>query len=253
MTIIEAKDRFKKATSMIKISRTSVEQNIKCPRCFVLDKKHRIKPFSLPFTLNIAVDELCKNEFDYYRAKAEPHPLFIEHGIDAVPFAHEQLDDWRNWRKGIRTIDEENGINFGGAIDDVWQKSTGELIVADVKATAKKVFDWEKTCAEYDYPKSYQRQLEMYQYLLKKNGFEVAPEAYLVYYNGRKNEPMFNQEIKFDLHLIKVDCDFSWVDQAILDTKKSLEGPMPKSTPTCENCNYLKARWNLSQQNVEDA
>ena len=49
----------------IKLSRSIVEKFISCPRCCVLDKKYQIKPPSLPFTLNLAVDNLCKNEFDY--------------------------------------------------------------------------------------------------------------------------------------------------------------------------------------------
>ena len=47
---------------IIKLSRSTVEKYISCPRCCVLDKKYQIKPPSLPFTLNIAVDNLCKNE-----------------------------------------------------------------------------------------------------------------------------------------------------------------------------------------------
>ena len=56
---------------------------MKCERCFHLQYKHKISLPSFPFTLNLAVDHLCKNEFDSYRAKGEPHPIFIEHGIDA--------------------------------------------------------------------------------------------------------------------------------------------------------------------------
>ena len=67
---------------MIKVSRSAVELPLKCMRCFVLQYKHKLKPFSLPFTLNIAVDNLAKNEFDYYRDKEEPHPLFVENGLD---------------------------------------------------------------------------------------------------------------------------------------------------------------------------
>ena len=35
---------------------------------------------------------MCKNEFDYYRKIQKPHPLFIEYGIDAVPFKHKDLN-----------------------------------------------------------------------------------------------------------------------------------------------------------------
>ena len=68
-------------SEIIKLSRSTVEKYLSCPRCCVLDKKYQIKPPSLPFTLNIAVDNLCKNEFDFYRKIQEPHPLFTEHGI----------------------------------------------------------------------------------------------------------------------------------------------------------------------------
>ena len=136
---------------MLKISRSAVEQHLNCQRCFYLAYKHKIRPPSLPFTLNSAVDNLCKNEFDHYRAKQEPHPLFLEHDIDAVPFAHEKMDEWRNNFKGIRHINEEEGYNFGGAVDDIWQKPNGELIVVDVKATSKNEFNWEETFSKWEY------------------------------------------------------------------------------------------------------
>ena len=89
-------------SEIIKLSRSTVEKYLNCPRCCVLDKKYQIKPPSLPFTLNIAVDNLCKNEFDHYRRIQEPHPLFIEHSIDAVPFKHRDLERWRSNFQGIR-------------------------------------------------------------------------------------------------------------------------------------------------------
>jgi len=238
---------------MIKLSRSAVEQHMKCQRCFYLAYKYKIRPHSLPFTLNSAVDNLCKNEFDHFRAKKEPHPMFHEHGIDAVPFAHENMDEWRNNFKGIRFINPKDGYNFGGAVDDVWQKPSGELIVVDVKATSKNVFDWEDTYSKWDYAKGYQRQLEMYQWLFRKNGFEVSSESYLVYYNGKKNEPMFNQRLEFDLHLVRLECDDSWVEEAVLAAKNTLESEaMPKAANNCENCNYLRKRWEVSQKKPDN-
>ena len=119
---------------MIKLSRSAVEKFINCKRCFVLQYKFKISPPSLPFTLNNAVDELCKTEFDYYRKKQEPHPLFIKHNIKAVPFKHADIDTWRNFRRGLNYTDEMQGFHFYGAIDDVWINYKKELIVADVKS-----------------------------------------------------------------------------------------------------------------------
>ena len=233
---------------MLKISRSGVESFIKCKRCFVLQYKHKVRPPGLPFTLNIAIDNLCKNEFDYYRELEEPHPILIEHGIDAIPFKHSDLDTWRNNFKGIRYINEEDGYNFGGAIDDVWVKPSGELIVSDAKATSVNEFKWEDR-SQYEYAKGYERQIEMYQWLFRRNGFDVADEGYLIYYNGLKNEPMFDQKLEFELHLIKLDCDDSWVEQTILEAVNLLSSDVfPEASSNCDNCNYLRARWNATKQ-----
>ena len=149
-------------SEIIKLSRSTVEKYLCCPRCCVLDKKYQIKPPSLPFTLNIAVDNLCKNEFDYYRRIQEPHPLFIENGIDAVPFKHKDIERWRSNFQGIRYQSIEHNYDFGGAIDDIWQKKNGDLIIVDVKATSRNNFDWSETYDKYEYAKAYKRQLEMY-------------------------------------------------------------------------------------------
>ena len=210
--------------------------------------KHKVRLNTLPFTLNTAVDNLCKNEFDFYREKQEPHPLFIEHNIEAVPFKHENMDKWRNNFQGISYFNEETDVHFYGAVDDVWVKKDGELILSDVKSTSKNNFDWDETWKKYEYPKGYKRQLEMYQWLFRKNGFKVSNTAYLVYFNGLKNEPMFNQTLKFDLHLIRLDCDDSWVARTITEAKKLLEqDSYPQGSFNCDTCRYLKKRWHVSQ------
>ena len=201
----------------------------------------------IPFTLNIALDQLVKNEFDHYRAEAKPHPLFLEHDIDAVPFAHAKMDDWRHNFRGAYFTDEDKGFTFGGAIDDLWEKPDAQIIIADVKATAKESFDWLQI-AQTPWGKSYQRQLEMYQWTFRNLGYDVAPEGYLLYFNVRKKEPMFNQEMKFDFHLIRLEGDPSWVEDAILRAKAYLEQKdLPEASCDCEKCNYLKERWLLSR------
>ena len=233
---------------MIKISRYAVEKFLNCKRCFFLEQKHKVRLQSLPFTLNNAVDNLCKNEFDFYRRKQQPHPIFIENNIDAVPFNHPSMDDWRNNRKGINYTDTINQFNFYGAVDDVWVKPNGELIISDVKATSKKEFNWFETY-KYDYAKGYKRQIEMYQWLFKKNGFKVSNEGFLVYFNGLRNEPMFNKQLKFELHLIRLECNDEWVEETIIEAKKLLQiNDLPSASKKCSTCLYLKDRWKVKQQ-----
>ena len=122
-------------------------------------------------------------------------------------------------------------------------------IISDVKTTAKNEFDWEDTYNKYDYAKGYQRQLEMYQWLFKMNGYDVAPEAYIIYYNGKKNEPFFDKKLEFDEYVIKLDCSTDWVEEKVIATANLIRSDeFPKPSNTCENCNYLKKRWELSQK-----
>ena len=155
--------------------------------------------------------------------------------------------------QGISFTDEYHGFTFYGAIDDVWIKKNGDLIVSDVKSTSKKEFNWAKTWDEYDYPKAYKRQLEMYQWLFKKNGFSVSNKAYLVYYNGLKDEPMFDKTLKFESFLVEFDCNDNWVEEAIIHAKKLMDtGSMPKGSYKCDTCQYLKKRWNISNNQKSD-
>ena len=164
-----------------------------------------------------------------------------------MPFDHPKLNEWRENFKGIRYRSNDHDFDFGGAIDDVWEKPNGDLIISDVKATSKKVFDWEDTWSRNEWPKGYKRQLEMYQWLFRKNGFTVADEAYLVYFNGLKNEPMFKQTLKFELHLVRLDCNDDWVESSVIAAAELLRSDtFPEASPKCENCNYLRARWKAS-------
>ena len=51
-----------------KLSRSRIDNYLNCPRCFYMEERKKIKAPSGPtFTLNNAVDNLYKNEFDLYR------------------------------------------------------------------------------------------------------------------------------------------------------------------------------------------
>ncbi|MCR4276427.1 MAG: hypothetical protein NUV90_03515, partial [Candidatus Parcubacteria bacterium] len=57
-----------------KVSRSKIDLFSECPRCAYLDMRLGVKRPSMPaFTLNNAVDELLKREFDIHRAKGSKH------------------------------------------------------------------------------------------------------------------------------------------------------------------------------------
>jgi RecB family exonuclease len=165
-----------------KLSRSKIDDFLNCPRCFWLDRRLKIsKPQTPPFQINKAVDELFKKEFDVYRAKGEPHPLMVENKIEAVPFVHQDLNKWRENFVGVQYLHEPTNLLITGAVDDIWVDDKGELMVVDYKATAKKA----EVSLDAPWQIAYKRQMEVYQWLMRKNGFSVNPVGYFVYTNGR--------------------------------------------------------------------
>lgn len=236
-----------------KLSRTRIDNFMWCQRCFWLEERLKIKrPSSPPFRINSAIDELLKKEFDTYRAKKEPHPMMIDFGLDAAPFAHDDLDKWRENFIGVQALHEPTNLLIFGAVDDVWVKPNGELIVVDYKATAKD----SEVSIDSDWQIMYKRQLEVYQWLLRQNGFTVSDTGYFVYANGRIDVDGFFDKVEFRTKIIPYTGDASWVDKTLPEMKKCLEGDMPEVGRAvmggeCEYCAYAKARTTLTLEAIK--
>ncbi len=123
--------------SELKISRAAIEQHIRCPQCFYLQRKRGLKPpRMIPLTLAAATDSLLKNEFDAVREQGGEHPLWKLEGVRVRAYNHPEINVWRNFRKGIR-VELPTGVEVYGAIDDVWENlDTKKLHIVDYKSTS---------------------------------------------------------------------------------------------------------------------
>ncbi len=224
-----------------RLSRSKIDLFIECPRCFYLDNKLGTKRPGFPaFTLNIAVDELLKKEFDVHRKSKSKHPIMEKYDIDAVPFVHKELNKWRENFEGIECIHKPTNLTVSGAIDDVWVKPDGTLIVVDYKATAKegKI----EALGDSPWEIQYTRQLGVYKWLLENNGFTVNDVGYLVYANADKNVDTFSAKLVFDVTLVPVKADTEWIAGTLGKILECLESEMyPNSGATCEFCPYREA------------
>ncbi len=240
-------------TAPFKVSRSKIELFMQCPRCFWLDVRLKIKrPNGPPFSINKAVDELLKKEFDSYRLKGQPHPWMTDNQIKAVPFAHENLNKWRENFVGVQHLHEPTNLLVFGAIDDLWVHDSGQLMVVDYKATAKA----KEVTLDADWQMSYKRQMEIYQWLLRQNGFDVSNTAYFVYTNGRLDLDGFFDKIEFRTKIMPYEADASWVEPTIAKMKQTMEGDMPAVGTAamggeCDFCSYARARTELTLNSIK--
>ena len=224
-----------------KISRSKIDLFLRCPRCFYLDRRLGFGRPSMPgWSLNSAVDQLLKNEFDLLRKKGQGNVLMKENGIDAVPFVHPDLAEWRDdhYRYvGASTLHKKTNLLICGIVDDIWVNKKEELFMVDYKSTSTS----KKISLDDEYKQGYKRQIETYQWIFRQKGFIVSDTSYFLFANASKNRPSFDGKLEFEVSIIPYIGDDSWVEPTIIQIKKCLEGKeAPPPSETCEYCAYRK-------------
>ncbi len=235
---------------MKKLSRSKLELFTECPRCFWFDQVKGIKrPPPAPYTINSAIDYLLKQEFDVYREAKKPHPIMEKYGVNAIPFAHQKLNEWRHNFTGVTHNHKPTGIHIFGAVDDIWVDPEGRVMVVDYKATGAN---------QHQIYDSYGRQMEIYQWLLRRNDLEVSPKGYFVFARVNKGKGFSAKDgfysggdsglLPFDIFVESYEGDDSWVEKTIMDAKDMLERSEPP--PAAKDCEYCKYR-EAGQETVE--
>ena len=131
---------------------------------------------------------------------------------------------------------EETGFEVFSAVDDLWiDLSTQEIIVVDYKATSK----LNEVSLDADWQIGYKRQMEFYQWLLRKNGLSVASQGWFVYCNGIKDKSVFNECLDFIVSILPYVANDSWVEPTLVEVKKCLDSELiPLAAEDCDYCQY---------------
>ncbi|MFZ2555784.1 MAG: PD-(D/E)XK nuclease family protein [Minisyncoccia bacterium] len=220
-----------------RLSRSKIGLFLECARCFYIDNKlGTARPPGFPFNLNSAVDALFKKEFDIHRAEKRAHPLMEQYGINAIPFAHPDIDMWRENFKGIAVQHKPTGFTVSGAIDDVWVDTKGDLHIVDYKSTSK---DEKIEALDKDWHDGYKRQMETYQWLFRQSGFPVSDMGYFVYANAGKDKAAFDGVLEFEVTIVPYSGNDSWVEPTLMDIHSCLNSDkLPGAGAGCDYCVY---------------
>ena len=230
---------------MMDLSRTAWDSFIRCKRCFYMERKLKIRPIGMPgYPINSRVDALLKEEFDIYREKQEPHPIFKKYNLNFVPFEmdKEKLNDFRNNRKGVRAKSVKTNYTIYGAIDDLWHnKDNDEVVIVDYKATSNK-YGVDYVNSKMGYHKTYLRQLDFYAYLLKLNKFKVFKTGYWFVCNAQyKDQKTFSGNLNFKIDLLSYDVKTDYIEDTLVELEKCYNGnKIPQPNAVCDTCRWQK-------------
>ncbi len=215
-----------------KLSPSSLTLLEECPRCFWLQVVKKIRRPSGPMSsLPNGIDIRLKHHFDRFRENNEMPPELKLHKVDAKLFMDMNLlRKWRVSMKGIEYNDKDNDIYLHGAIDDLLEKD-GKIIVLDFKTRG---FDLKEDTAHM-----YQDKLNVYNFLLRKNGFKTHDYSYLLFYMPEKI--LESGEFVFKTELVKMNVNVEHAERLFQKAIKLLheeEPPNPKQE--CKFCLWAK-------------
>ena len=85
----------------------------------------------------------------------------------------------------------------------------------------------------------YRRQMDFYQWLLRKNGLEVSEVGYFVYCNGDRQRQEFDSKVHFKISVLEYKGNESWIEDTILKIKTLDQDNVPDYSIDCDYCTYI--------------
>ena len=235
------------------LSRSRIENFVKCPACFYLQQVKGVKYPSIPgFNINEATDILLKRDFDKYRGKETTHPFLIKQGFShLVPYAHEDFELWTQslhfGAEGrMNFVHETTNLKIGGGLDDIWlNRNTGQLHIVDYKSTSVKSQDKEISLDD-QWKDAYKRQMDLYVWIMRQKGFDIADEGYFLYCDADRftDEAFLGDEtaiMYFNMVILPYTTNTDWVEPVLLEVKNALDSEVcPPHNQECEYGQFIE-------------
>jgi len=209
---------------MVKLSPSSLNLFKDCPKCFWLRFNKKLKrPEGIFPSLPGGMDKILKERYDRFRAKKQLPPE-LETTKAQLFQDTKLLNQWRIPQRGLSWEYKDHLLR--GAIDDLLQKK--KLIVLDFKTRGYPLKE--------DTHKHYQDQLDIYNLLFRKNGYETEDYSYLAFYHPTSMDDQGKAVFKADLKKMKTDPKRA--ERLFKRAIKTLEGGIPRADDKCGFCQW---------------
>jgi len=203
------------------LSHTAIEEINRCPRCFWLSYKEKIRlPEGIQSRLANRFDIVLKQYFDIYRQKNVLPPI-VEKKLPG------KLENPLK-EKYFYKINDDYG--FWGKLDECLIDQ-GKYIPVDFKTASsdpreKEILD------------AYQHQIDEYVYLMENNRRPTQGFGFLVFFYPDLSDDVHNG-FPMVMHIKKVTAHLKQVPSRIEKAIEILENPIPESAEDCSFCSWF--------------
>jgi len=210
---------------MIRLSPSSLNLLLECPRCFWLYVNKGIERPRIPVaTITTGLDRIIKDYFNFYRTKNILPPI-LEGKLKATLISSLPKRGW------LEYVDLKEDAKLGGYLDECLKFSDDYYAALDHKT---------RGLAPEEIHQSYQLQMDVYTFLLEENGFPTRRVAYIVYYIPKVIDKDSN--FHFDIHLKEIKTDPLFAKRVFYEAIKIIKGPIPQLNDSCQFCKWIKTK-----------
>lgn len=199
----------------LKLSPSSLNLFLECPRCFWLRFKRGItRPEGASSTLPRGMDYTLKMHYDHYRAKGLPPELEGKVPGRLLSDAA-RIDAMRKTSFGCQVTDD---VWFGGALDEALELPDSAVVPLDNKTRGfpPKVAHW-----------TYRTQMSGYTLILQEKKIATKNVAYLVHWFLDHKHMNPDDPLAFHVTVEEVATDPDQIRTTILEAVDVLKGAMP--------------------------
>ncbi len=214
-----------KKSDLMRLSPSSLNLFLDCPRCFWLYVNKKIERPRIPVaTITTGLDKVIKEHFNLYRPKNTLPPILK----GEVPGKLISKFPNRGW---LEFIDSKENAKLGGYLDECLDLGNNFYAALDHKTRGS---------APIKVHRSYQLQMDVYTFLLEENKFPTKRLAYIIYYLPSKVAE--NNNFLFEALVKEIKTDPLKAKEIFYQAIKVLKSPAPGINNFCKFCNWIKSQ-----------
>ncbi|MGK7370851.1 MAG: PD-(D/E)XK nuclease family protein [Candidatus Halalkalibacterium sp. M3_1C_030] len=211
-----------------KLSPSRMNLFFECKRCFWLRVNEKVERPSGPFpSLPSGIDKSVKKHFDRFREEGKKPPEIERCNEDLELFKDQEfLEKARSWRSEPKWRDDATGAVLRGGVDDLMRNEDGEIVVLDYKTRGY------PPKGENSVPHYYSRQVNLYNLILRENGYSTADYGLILYFYPDGFQE--NGDFVFETEVRKTGVDIGKAKNLVREAVQTLNGEIPEHDEECE-------------------